>query len=150
MIDMLDAAGWPISRFRFGDPASNDEVYTSRGAEIWCTLAARIARAEIVLINDPVLLSQFSTRKMIYDARGRIKLEDKDSMRERGLKSPDRGDAVCGAFAHGIQSFATFARRTKDPWERLDEAYEGLDRGQLDGEKSVSRVELEEIGGWPG
>jgi hypothetical protein len=72
-------------------------------------------------------------------------------MRKEGLKSPDRADAVIGAFAHGIQSFAQYAKRTRDPWEQLDEAYEGMDREQLQsGELGASRGELEDLGAWPG
>jgi len=72
-------------------------------------------------------------------------------MAARGVKSPDRADAVCGAFAHGVQNFATYAQRLKDPWEKLDEVYEGFDREQSRyGEGRVSREELENLGSWTG
>jgi hypothetical protein len=151
MCDMLDAAGWSINRFDFGAKAHNEALYVSRGAELWDMLAMRVKKGEIVLINDPTLISQLTTRKMLYDARGRIKLQDKEDMRKEGLKSPDRADAVVGAFAHGIQSFAQYAKRTRDPWEELTEAYEGLDREQLrSGELGASRGELEDLGAWTG
>jgi hypothetical protein len=151
MCDMLDAAGWSINRFDFGAKAHNDALYVSRGAELWDMLAMRVKKGEVVLINDPTLISQLTTRKMLYDARGRIKLQDKEDMRKEGLKSPDRADAVIGAFAHGIQSFAQYAKRTRDPWEQLDEAYEGMDREQLQsGELGASRGELEDLGAWTG
>jgi hypothetical protein len=148
MCDMLRDAGWPINRFSFGAKASNEDHFISRGAEIWHSLAQRIARGELVLINDPTLVSQLTARKTTYDARGRLGIEKKDDMAARGVKSPDRADAVCGCFAHGMQSFASYAQRLKDPWEKLDEAYEGLERGEL--VRSGVRRDLDELGAWAG
>ena len=149
MCDTLDAAGWPINRFDFGASPGNKDVYVSRGAEIWDSLSTRIKRGEVVLINDPTLISQLTTRKIVYDARGRIKLETKEEMAARGLKSPDRADAVIGAFAHGVQSFATYAKRTDDPFSELDRYYDGLPQDDLNSDRGIQR-QLERMGAWPG
>ena len=149
MCDTLDAAGWPINRFDFGAPASNKDVYVSRGAEIWDSLSTRVKRGEIVLINDPTLISQLTTRKIVYDARGRIKLETKEEMAARGLKSPDRADAVIGSFAFGTQSFATYIKRTDDPFEALERYYEGFPQDDLNGDTGIQR-QLEKMGAWTG
>jgi len=151
LCDMLRDAGWAINRFNFGAKPSNEDHFISRGAEIWHTFAQRIQKGELCLINDPTLVSQLTSRKTTYDARGRLGIEKKDDMAARGVKSPDRADAVCGAFAHGVQNFATYAQRLKDPWEKLDEVYEGFDREQSRyGEGRVSREELENLGSWTG
>jgi hypothetical protein len=61
--------------------------------------------------QDERLIEQFCTRKSKVDAKGRLQLESKDEMRKRGLSSPDRADAVIGAFSNasygnvGNQSF---------------------------------------------
>ena len=149
MCDMLDAAGWPINRFDFGAPAGRSQAFVSRGAEIWVGLAQRIARQEICLINDPTLISQLTTRKFKYDQAGRIKLEPKEEMEARGLKSPDRADAVIGAFAHGAQTFAQYAKRTDDPFSQLDRYYDGLDRDDLGSDRGLERIQRE-LGGWAG
>ena len=152
MCDTLDAAGWPINRFDFGSPAGHKDVYVSRGAEIWDSLSTRIKRAEIVLINDPVLISQLTTRKIVYDARGRIKLETKEEMAARGLKSPDRADAVIGAFAFGVQDFRTYAKRvggSDDPFSELERYYDGMPQDDLNGDRGI-QSQLEKMGAWPG
>jgi hypothetical protein len=146
---MLEAAGWPINRFDFGAKAHNDSVYVSRGAEIWDNLSMRVKKAEIVLINDPVLISQLTTRKILYDARGRFKLEPKEDMQARGLKSPDRADAVVGAFAHGMPTFSSWAKRADTPFEALERYYEGLPQDDLDSDKGSEKIQ-KEIGGFPG
>jgi len=149
MCDMLRDAGWPINRFNFGAKATDEDRFISRGAEIWHSIAQRLAKGELVLFNDPMLVAQLSSRKVTYDARGRLGIEKKEDMADRGVKSPDRADAVCGAFAHGIQTFATYAKRVNDPWEKLDEAYEGLDR-ELLGSATPERRLLEDSGAWTG
>jgi phage terminase large subunit len=144
MCDTLSAAGWPINRFDFGAPAHNKDVYVSRGAEIWDSVSTRIKRAELVLINDPTLISQLTTRKLIYDSRGRIKLESKEEMAARGLRSPDRADAFCGAFSHGMRSFASFAKQvteSESPFEALEKYYSGMPEQDLDSDHGLSKLQ---------
>jgi hypothetical protein len=51
----------------------------------------------LILPVDGELLRQLSNRRLQYDSKAGIQLEPKDSMRARGLPSPDRADAVIGA-----------------------------------------------------
>jgi hypothetical protein len=99
MIDALSQAGWQINRFGFGDKPSNELAFVSRGAEAWFNFGRQVTGGELSLIRDEVLIAQLTSRKTTCDSRGRIKLESKDELRARGLKSPDRGDAVVGCFA---------------------------------------------------
>jgi hypothetical protein len=147
MCDMLRDAGWPINRFSFGAKPTDDQHYVSRGAEIWHGFAQRVARQELVLINDPTLIGQLTSRKTTYDMRGRLGIEKKDDMAARGVKSPDRADAVIGAFSHGISDFETFMKRIDDPWERkLEEAYEGFETVM----DRRTEQQLEDLGAWTG
>ena len=150
MCDMLNDAGWSINRFDFGGKASNSAIYYNRGCEIWMKLSRSIEKGEVVLINDPTLISQLTTRKIFYDMKGRVRLEPKDDLRARGVKSPDRADAVAGAFALGSPSFAKFAKQTDDPWEQLDQYYEGLDPDFRSGGDSKESGLQKKLGGWAG
>ena len=51
-------------------------------------------KCELILPNDDDLVGQLSCRKYIYHSSGKIRLESKKEMKDRGLKSPDRADAV--------------------------------------------------------
>jgi phage terminase large subunit len=148
MCDMLRDAGWPINRFSFGAKPTDEDHYVSRGAEVWHSFAQRIARGELVLLNDPTLVSQLTSRKSTLDARGRLGIEKKDDMAARGVKSPDRADAVIGAFSHGVMNFAAYVGRKTDPWEKLDEAYEGFERSKLR-DRALER-QLDDMGSWTG
>jgi hypothetical protein len=52
--------------------------------------------------RDETLISQLTTRRSVFDSRGRIGIERKEDLRKRGLHSPDRADAVTAVF--GIRS----------------------------------------------
>ena len=46
-------------------------------------------------------MAQLTSRRKLYDSKGREKLEAKADMRGRGLESPDRADAIIGAVMLG-------------------------------------------------
>ena len=147
MIDMLGSLGWGINRFNFGEPAIRDDIYTSRGAESWYGFGLLVNRAEMVLMDDPVLVSQLTTRKATFDSRARMGVETKEEMRRRGLVSPDRADAVCGVFGINVGSWVKYvAPRELGPWEQLDHDL-GV-RGGLS-ESTEQRI-LKQIGGFTG
>jgi hypothetical protein len=59
----------------------------------------------VILPVDGELLKQLSSRRLQYDAKARIQLEPKESMRGRGLSSPDRADALVGAAVMSLAGF---------------------------------------------
>jgi hypothetical protein len=56
-----------------------------------------LEKREVIIPVDGELIKQLSSRRLQYDARARIQLEPKDSLRARGLPSPDRAEAAIGA-----------------------------------------------------
>ena len=70
MCDMLADAGWSINRFDFGGKAGNSQIYYNKGCEIWMRLSRMVEKGEIVLINDPTLIGQLTTRRIFYDLEG--------------------------------------------------------------------------------
>jgi phage terminase large subunit len=50
------------------------------------------------LPEDDNLIAQFSTRKWFMTNKGKMMLESKKDMKNRGLKSPDRDDAFVLTF----------------------------------------------------
>ena len=49
---------------------------------------------KIQIPNDNELKNQLASLKIQYTSDGRIKIESKDDMKKRGLKSPDKADAL--------------------------------------------------------
>jgi hypothetical protein len=64
-----------------------------------------VEHRKIVLAADEKLVAQLTSRRKLYDSKGREKLESKAEMRARGLESPDRADAVIGAAVMALPGF---------------------------------------------
>ncbi len=53
---------------------------------------------------DEKLIAQLTSRRKLYDSKGREKLESKADLRARGAESPDRADALIGTIVLGQES----------------------------------------------
>lgn len=82
-----------------GGKALNPENYENWGSESWATIRELLHDGEIQIPNDEDLIGQLSTRKYKVTSKGKIRLESKEEMKKRGLRSPDRADALVLAFA---------------------------------------------------
>ena len=98
MIDRLIELGWRIRRIDFGGSARNDKTYANRSSEIWFESVREIEKRALILPDDQIFFDQATTRRRLYDGKSRLIAEPKKQMVARGLKSPDRADAVLGAL----------------------------------------------------
>ena len=57
-----------------------------------------MVRGEVVLPEDEELVAQLTTRRSRVTGEGKLGVEAKRELGRRGLPSPDRADAVCGAW----------------------------------------------------
>jgi phage terminase large subunit len=114
-LDLLGEAGWNIHRRNFGAPSEIKQSYKSWGAQAWLELGTAIEKCEVILPRDEDLKKQVCSRQRVWLRDGRMGIEDKHIMRmERNIPSPDRGDAVAGAWLCG-QSDPAFANTLKIP-----------------------------------
>lgn len=93
--DNLHHDGHPAIEFRNGEAAHEPARFVNRRAEVYWILREMMEDGEVDL--DPVdetALAQLGSIKWFTDRNGRIKVESKDEMKERGLPSPDRADAI--------------------------------------------------------
>jgi len=98
MCDALRDGGWYVSRVNNGAAANRSEVYANRGAEIWFEAKRLIEEKKMILPEDPVFIQQATNRRVEYTATQKLRVESKEAMRNRGVSSPDRADAVFGAM----------------------------------------------------
>jgi phage terminase large subunit len=96
-LDILSSLGWNIHRKNFGAPSSQPEVYVSWGAEAWTETGIGISTGQLIVPNDDILIAELTSRKKTITGRGKLGVEEKYDMRKRGVESPSRGDAYCGA-----------------------------------------------------
>lgn len=97
--------GFRIAEFHGGIPARDPVNYANLISECWIEACRDIERGKIHLGPrekfDPGLFEQLTTRRLEWDSKGRLRIESKDDMRARGIKSPDRADAYIGAIMCG-------------------------------------------------
>ena len=58
----------------------------------------RFASGRISIPADNQLAGELAALRYGFDSQGRIQMESKDAMRQRGLPSPDKADALMLAF----------------------------------------------------
>lgn len=80
-------------------PAMNTERFANLRAEAFWGLKDRFREGNICIPRDERLIGQLTSMKYKHRPNNQIIIESKDEMRARGLKSPDRADALMLAFA---------------------------------------------------
>lgn len=99
ILDRLAEMGWHINRCNNGAAANDKAAYRNWGAETWFEAARKIESKRVVIEGaDDVLIGQLTERLGFTPSDGRRSVESKEDMRERGINSPDRADALCIAM----------------------------------------------------
>lgn len=89
-------------------PKDGEEHYADITTYMWATVRDLLRAQAIHLQNDNDLIGQLSVRKYGISSHGKIVLESKKDMKKRGIKSPDRADAVALACFRRKKIFDTF------------------------------------------
>jgi hypothetical protein len=135
--DELQAMGWRINRVNNGAGPKCCQHYANLAAEMWFEGAKQIARREIILPDDSELRAQLLDRKRAAHAQGKLAVESKSDMRKRGVRSPDRADAVFGAMTPvrrlgsvslGSPGAGSFTQQLRD-WGDTESVMEGYPPG---------------------
>lgn len=105
--DRLSELGYPVNRIHFGERAIEEAQYVIRRDEMWGEMQKWLEDAPNELPKDDLLASDLVGPSYNYDSSRRLKLERKEDMKKRGLKSPDSGDAVALTFAVPMAAKAT-------------------------------------------
>ena len=67
--------------------------------ELWGRARDWFEARECVIPDDAELVSELASPTFTFTSTGKIKVEGKDDMKKRGIKSPDVADAFCLTFA---------------------------------------------------
>lgn len=92
---------------------TNSDMFRNLRAQMWWLLRRRFEKTyehttgiknhpvdEMISIpNDVELITELSQPTYFFSDNGKIQVESKDDMRKRGVRSPNKADAVCMAFA---------------------------------------------------
>ncbi len=103
--DRLKEQGYPVQRVHFGEAARDTDRYVICRDEMWGEMRDWLEDFPASIDDDDDLAAQLTSVQYGYDSKRRIKLEPKEKMKDRGLRSPDDADALALTFyrgAHGI------------------------------------------------
>lgn len=105
VVDRLAEQGYPVYGVNVAMAASEPHRFTNLRSELWWMMREllnpdpRVNPYPIALPRDDDLLGDLCGIKYKITSKGQIKVEEKDEMKKRIGRSPDRGDAVVLAFA---------------------------------------------------
>jgi hypothetical protein len=88
---------------------------------MWYGMAKKIEDAEIILPEDEDLTAQLTCRRTITNSKGKLGVESKDSMRARGIASPDRADALALCLSSTNMGLDLTFQIERPTWKSLQE-----------------------------
>lgn len=113
VIDRLRQLGYHVLEVNFGSQAVEPNRYANKRCEMWDKLREWL-EAGGAIPNDTELKTELSSPTYSFDAKGRLVLEPKEKLKERGLRSPDIADALALTFAFPVSAGNRKIRRITD------------------------------------
>jgi len=100
VVDRLKQLGYRVIEVQSGERANDPEKYLNRRAEMWGLLRDWLVYG--CIRDSQGLIDDLTGPEYSIHVKGQIKLETKDSMKKRGLDSPDDADALALTFAEPV------------------------------------------------
>lgn len=98
VIDRLRQLGQQVAEVHFGARPMRPDRFVNRRMEMWQLLRDWLASGG-ALPPDEALKAELAAPTYSFDSRGLLRLEAKEKVKERLLRSPDRADALALTFA---------------------------------------------------
>ena len=98
VVDRLKEQGYRVQGINVARRSGQDALFANLRAEGYWRLRELFTSSKISIPADNQLMGELAALRYSYDSQGRILIESKDSMRQRGLPSPDKADALMLAF----------------------------------------------------
>ena len=106
VLDRLRELGLPARGLNVSERAMAKQTYLNLRAELWFKAKAWLENMDVSLPKDDALYSELVAPRYMFTSSGKIQVESKDSMKKRGVRSPDRADALCLALANDHTTMA--------------------------------------------
>lgn len=96
----------PVTEVNVGQAAKDPGKYSNLKAELYWNFRLRAMSGDLAGLADDKAIAQLSGIRYSHNSRGQIVMESKEDARKRGVKSPDRAEAVILAFAEVRVSYS--------------------------------------------
>lgn len=125
VVDRLRQLNHDVIEVQFGGKADDSRKYLNKRAEMWGRVKEWLAIG--CLAKDEMLVTDLTNVEYQYTTADQIQLESKEHMKQRGLPSPDDGDALALTFAFPVPEHApppdsgarSHQRREHDPYDLM-------------------------------
>jgi phage terminase large subunit len=97
--DRLRELGLPVRSINVSEAPAFGNTYNNLRTELIFRFRGWLEQRGSRLPDDPELIAELTSIRYSFASTGKMKAEGKDDMRRRGLKSPDKADAVFLTFA---------------------------------------------------
>src|SRR5512139_781817 len=103
VLDRCRELNLPVRGVNVGEaPATDSGQFSRLRDELWWRVREWFSGRDVTMPEDARLVGELTSVHYAYTSNGKLQVESKDSMRKRGLKSPDAADALCLTFAGGL------------------------------------------------
>ena len=117
VLDRLRELGLPARGLNVSERAMAKDTYLNLRAELWFKAKAWLEGMDVSLPKDDALYAELAAPRYSFTSSGKMQVESKDNMKRRGVKSPDRADAVCLALANDHTTMA-FGASATNSWSK--------------------------------
>ena len=90
--DRMKELKFRVTQVNFGESALDKKRYVDMRSQMWDEMGEWLKEADI--LDDDELHSDLTGPSYSFDSNGRLKLEKKEDMKKRRVRSPDLGDAL--------------------------------------------------------
>ena len=98
VVDRLKELGYRVDGVNVGRAAHDPSRFANLRAEGYWNLRQLITNGEVALPSDKELMGELAALKYSFNSTGQLLVESKEDMRKRGIRSPDKADAMMLAF----------------------------------------------------
>ena len=126
VVDRLRQLNYDVIEVQFGGKADDQRKYANKRAEMWGRLKDWLQVG--CLKNDEDVIADLTGVEYGFKQNDTILLESKESMKKRGLASPDDGDALALTFAQptaefmggeGLTALVATVKREYNPYKEI-------------------------------
>jgi hypothetical protein len=118
----LQDLGFPIELINVGETSRDAEKFANAKAEFYWGLRMRFEAGDVSGLGDELVISQLAGIRYRHNPRGQIQIESKEEARKRGVKSPDRAEAIMLAFANRTPGIIEYYRDLSEAGEDMGAA----------------------------
>ena len=105
VVDRLSEQDLPVRGINVAESPSSRKNYLNLRAELWWAMRDWLTARDCRLPEDDELIAELASPQYTYTSTGKLKIEAKEMMRKRGIKSPDKADALALTMASSAASF---------------------------------------------